>query len=165
MLAVMSEVLIRPAVAEDVEFLTDMLIAASNAPHYRHTRAELLAEPETMHYIDGWPRPTDFGVVAVDESAEPVGAAWFRYFTAEDPAFGFISPDIPELAIGVTEPWRGRGVGRLLLRGLHDTARKTGIPRVCLSVDRENPALHLYQAEGYRWVRSGDHSDTMVLDL
>ena len=109
--------------------------------------------------------PTDLGVVATDTGGGPVGASWLRYFTEANPAYGFISPAVPELAIGVAADWRGRGVGRLLLRGLADRSRAAGITRLCLSVDRENPARHLYRGEGYQVFRSGETSDTMVLDL
>ncbi|MGW7072581.1 hypothetical protein ACWGII_29645 [Streptomyces sp. NPDC054855] len=47
-----------------------------------------------------------------------------RFFTEDEPAYGFVHADIPELAIGVVADWRGRGVGRALLRALAD-ARPT----------------------------------------
>lgn len=156
-------VTIRAAKRDDVDFLTDMWVAAANAPDRHHSRAELLADPEIRRYIEDWPRPTDRGVAAVD--GEPVGAAWFRFFLAEGPAYGFVGPDVPELAIGVVAKWRGRGVGRGLLRALAAEARAAGVRQLSLSVEHTNPAAALYRSEGYRVVASRANANTMLLDL
>ncbi|HKN95779.1 MAG TPA: GNAT family N-acetyltransferase [Pseudonocardiaceae bacterium] len=156
---------VRAATAGDADFLADMLVEAANWPsHVDRPRAEVLADPEIAHYVAGWPRDTDLGVVAVDGD-RPVGAAWLRFFTEAEPAYGFVRADVPELAIGVVADQRGRGVGRALLRALADAARLAGIERISLSVERANRAIELYRAEGYRTVSSRDHADTMVLDL
>jgi GNAT superfamily N-acetyltransferase len=55
-------------------------------------------------------------VVAVE--GEPVGAAWWRLFTAEDPGYGFVDEATPQVSIGVLPEARGRGVGERLLRAL-----------------------------------------------
>ena len=158
-------VTVRAATAGDADFLADMLVEAANWPsHVDRPRAEVLADPEIAHYVAGWPRDTDLGVVAVDGD-RPVGAAWLRFFTEAEPAYGFVRADVPELAIGVVADQRGRGVGRALLRALADAARLAGIERISLSVERANRAIELYRAEGYRTVSSRDHADTMVLDL
>jgi ribosomal protein S18 acetylase RimI-like enzyme len=160
----MSDVAIRTAEADDAPFLTDMLVEAANAPDHNRTRADTLADPSIAHYVDGWPRPTDRGVVAVYLD-RPVGAAWLRYFRPTSPSYGYVRADIPELVIGVAADQRGRGIGRLLLRALADKARQAGISHISLSVERANPAVTLYQAEGYRVVASRDHAETMLLDL
>jgi ribosomal protein S18 acetylase RimI-like enzyme len=77
-----------------------------------------------------------------------------------------VSPDVPELSVGVAASWRGRGIGRALLRALAGHARSAGIRRISLSVGRENYARKLYLDEGYRIVDSSDtNSDTMIKDL
>jgi len=159
-------VVIRAAMACDAAFLEDMLVEAANAPsHPDRGRAETLADPAIAHYVEGWPRATDMGVVAVGEHQRPVGAAWLRFFTDADPAYGFVRADIPELAIGVVADRRGHGVGRALLRALAGIARQRGVEYVSLSVERANPAAALYRAEGYRVVDSREHADTMLLNL
>jgi GNAT superfamily N-acetyltransferase len=158
---------IRPAVPGDAAFLADMLVEAVNwSPEWkRQSRSRVLANPKTAHYIVGWPRPADLGVVA-EASGEPIGAAWLRFLPATDPGYGFVSPDVPELTIGVSARWRGRGVGRALLRSVAGPARAAGIARISLSVERKNFAQTLYLSEGYRIVDSSDaQSDTMVKDL
>ena len=157
---------VRPAGPADAGFLADMLVEAVNwSPRWNQSRDAIFAAPAIAHYLTGWPRDSDLGVVA-EAGAEPVGAAWLRFLPADDPGYGFVAPDVPELTIGVTPLWRGRGVGRALLRAAADRARGTGIRQISLSVERKNFAQELYRAEGYRVVdSSGRHSDTMVKDL
>jgi 3-oxoadipate enol-lactonase len=154
---------IRPAGPADAGFLADMLVEATNwSPRWYLSRETILGTPKTAHYISGWPREGDLGVLA-EAGGQPVGAAWLRFLPAADPGYGFVAPEVPELTIGVAALWRGRGVGRGLLRALADRARELGIERISLSVERENYAQRLYRAEGYQVTDSSDrHSDTMV---
>lgn len=159
--------IIRTATAQDGSFLADMLVEAVNwSPEWkRKSRNRVLADPKTAHYIAGWPRDTDLGVIA-EAGDEPAGATWLRYLPVTDPGYGFVSPDIPELTIGVAARWRGQGIGRALLRAIADRARQAGIQKVSLSVERKNFARHLYLSEGYQIVDSTDaQSDTMVKDM
>ncbi|WP_328648238.1 GNAT family N-acetyltransferase [Amycolatopsis sp. NBC_00348] len=155
---------LREATRDDAGFLTDMLVAAVNwSPEWKKkSRRRVLLAPDTAHYVAGWPRPDDLGVVA-EADGERVGAAWLRFFTADDPGYGFVAADAPELSIGVVAAWRGRGVGRALLRAAEDRARTAGVERISLSVERKNFARRLYLAEGYEVVGAGSaDADTMV---
>jgi GNAT superfamily N-acetyltransferase len=164
---------IRAAVRGDSEFLADMLVEATNwSPRYQRSRKRIVSRPPTAHYIAGWPCPRELGVIAeaagqpAQAGGELAGAAWLRFFPASDPGYGFVAADVPELTIGVAAPWRGRGVGRALLRALADKARAAGIAQISLSVERANFARALYLSEGYRVVDASDaQSDTMIKDL
>lgn len=147
--------------------MADMLVEAVNwSPEWKkpRSRRRVLSDPRTAHYIAGWPRDTDLGVIA-EAGSEPAGAAWVRFFPADDPAYGFVGPDVPELTIGVAA-WRGRGVGRALLRAVAVSAAEAGIERISLSVERKNFARGLYLSEGFAVVDASDpQSDTMVKGL
>lgn len=157
---------LRPASEQDLGFLTQMLVAAVNwMPGRQYDPRQLLRDPAVAHYVDGWPRPGDFGTVAVDAHGEPVGAAWARCFTADDPGYGFVAPDVPEVSVAVVESWRGRGVGRALLRAIATSAAGRGLRALSLSVERANQAQRLYRSEGFVVVSRGRDSDTMVMDL
>lgn len=157
---------IRAATAEDAAFLTSMLIETVNwLPARNWTRERIMSDPATAHYVRGWPRTGDSGVIAVDPQGRPIGAAWLRVFPAHDPGYGFVSGDVPELSIAVTAEWRGQGVGRALLRAAHQQARRAGTTTISLSVERTNPARRLYLAEGYRTIESGRDSDTMIVKV
>jgi GNAT superfamily N-acetyltransferase len=174
--------------------MADMLVEAANwsADWKKKSRRRVLSAPATAHYIAGWPRDTDLGVIAETDGAPagaadgtpvrvadaapagprdgadraPVGAAWLRFLPADDPGYGFVAPDVPELTIGVARDRRGRGVGRALLQALAGQASSAGIRQISLSVERRNFAQKLYLSEGYQVVDASDaQSDTMVKDL
>ncbi|WP_308405464.1 GNAT family N-acetyltransferase [Streptomyces tardus] len=158
---------LREAVGEDSPFLVEMLGAAANWSPEREqvSRVHLLADRATARYVEGWPRTGDLGLIAETAQQEPVGAAWLRLFPAEDAGYGFVGPDVPELSLGVVPPWRGRGVGRALLRGLRGLAREAGHQELSLSVERANRARELYLSEGFTTVRADGDADTMALSL
>jgi GNAT superfamily N-acetyltransferase len=158
---------IRLAASGDGAFMADMLVEAVNwSPVWKkQSRRRVLSNHKTAHYIAGWPRDTDLGVIA-EADGERIGAAWLRFHPASDPGYGFVAADVPEVTIGVTVHWRGRGVGRDLLRAIAEQARLADIRQVSLSVERRNFAQKLYLSEGYQIVGRGDGtSDTMVKDL
>jgi GNAT superfamily N-acetyltransferase len=121
-----------------------------------------LTLPQVRKYLDGWGRPGDAGVVAVAEDGWRLGAAWYRLFPADQPGYGFVAPDIPELSIGVVEEARGAGVGGALLDALLALAREQGWPALSLSVDRENPARRLYERKGFRDAGTSTLADSSI---
>lgn len=159
-----SPAVLRPARAGDRPFLTEMLLEAAewNPNRVTRSRADLLADPILRRYLEGWPRPGDLGIVAEADSS-PVGAAWLRRFTADHPGYGFVAEQVPELSMAVVPAWRGRGLGRSLLRRTVAEARAAGIEEISLSVERANFAHRLYAGEGFEVVGRGADSDTMVL--
>ena len=130
--------------------MADMLVEAVNwsAEWKKQSRSRVLSTHRTAHYISGWPRDTDLGVIA-QADGEPIGAAWLRFHPASDPGYGFVAAEVPELTIGVAVHWRGRGVGRALLRATAEQAQSAGIRQISLSVERTNFAQKLYLSEGY----------------
>ena len=155
---------------DDEPFLWDMgwEATAVDAGMRALGREAALAIPHVRHYLDGWGRPGDAGVVAVASDGQRLGAAWYRLFPAEDPGWGFVAPDVPELSIGVATEAQGKGVGSALLDALLTLAREQGYRALSLSVDRRNPARRLYERQGFRDAGiSGptDSSVTMIADL
>lgn len=120
-------------------------------------------QPELAHYVAGWPRPTDLGVVA--EVGHPVGTAWLRLFTAGDPGYGFVNVATPEVSMGVVREWRGRGIGARLLDALVTAAREADLTALSLSVEPDNYARRLYERVGFRQVGQVGGSLTMLLRL
>lgn len=118
----------------------------------------ILNEPSIAHYLsDFGGHDGDDAVIAYD-SVTPVGAAFCRRFTSDDPSYGFVSADVPELGMAVVAHWRGRGVGRALLMHLLDRH-----PILSLSVDNDNvTARHLYQSLGFVELRVDGTSVTMI---
>ena len=161
----MTEAHLRTAVASDGDFLTEMLAKAIDWQPNVITRpvVDLMGIPEVWHYVDAWLDQSDFGLVA--EIEQPVGAAWWRYFTADDPGYGFIDETVPEISIGVTDGYRDKGIGRRLLIGLITEGGNRGIPGLGLSVEPENPARRLSERLGFEAVGGVGGSVTMLLRL
>lgn len=147
-----------------------MLTYAARMPDDRADNiAAAQADPFLQEYVADWGRPSDRGVLAVDESGTAVGAAWVRLLDHSYYARNYAAENIPELAIGLRPEWRGRGVGTALMEQL--IPEVTGhYPALVLSVRAVNPAVHLYQRFGFVTVeeianRVGTASLVMELDL
>jgi GNAT superfamily N-acetyltransferase len=157
---------IRPATKDDLAFLRKMLYEAArwNPDWPREPMEEVLAEPMLLRYYQDWGRPGDGGVLAETEG-EPVGAAWYRLFTDDEPGYGFVDEGTPELAIAVVPSKRGHGIGDELLQELIEKARAAGYGRLSLSVEPGNPARKLYERHGFDVVDEGAEAWTMVASL
>jgi ribosomal protein S18 acetylase RimI-like enzyme len=149
---------------KDVSFLWDMLYeaVAVDAGMRSLGKEKALSLPLNQKYIKEWGRPGDAGVIAVSRAEQPLGAAWYRLYSAENPGYGFIAPTIPELTIGVRSDVRSQGVGNALLHALIELAQSQGFAALSLSVDRNNPALHLYTRLGFHEAHVSDPEDTSV---
>ena len=146
--------MIRPAGAQDLPFLRDML------RHAYYARWGNEADVPLERYVAGWGRPGDDALVAIDEF-QPVGAAWFRLFDADEPGYGFVDEETPELTIAIVPSRRGKGLGEQLLTSLLDRAREEGYARISLSVEADNPAIRLYEQHGF--TRVGDRAGALVM--
>jgi ribosomal protein S18 acetylase RimI-like enzyme len=157
---------LRTARRDDLQLLRALLFeAAFWRPNVlRPPLEQALADPELQRYVEGFSRPGDFGIVA-EEGAKPLGAAWWRYFQAGAPGYGFVDESTPEVSAAVLPAYRGRGVGTALLRALEHEAREQGIKRLSLSVEGDNPAAALYKRLGFRPVGREGNALTMVIEL
>jgi GNAT superfamily N-acetyltransferase len=152
----------RPAVAEDLTFLATMLGEAAvwRPDKPTPTAEQVMANPRYALYLAGWPRHGDYGLVA--EQDGPVGAAWFRTYTASTPSLGFVAEDVPELSIAVVASRRHAGIGRRLLVELIEASAVQGFRALSLSVAENNPAVRLYESVGFALVEKHGHTCVMV---
>jgi ribosomal protein S18 acetylase RimI-like enzyme len=155
---------IRDATADDGEAILAALLHAFNWKPSRpaFSGEEIIANPGLARYAADWPKTGDLGVIAVDEAGEPIGACWLRFFTDEDHGYGFVAADVPEIGIGVDAKWRGRGIGRELIRAIAARAKAAGIAKISLSVEKDNFAANLYRSEGFVDLRSGEDDFIMI---
>jgi len=152
--------LIRRGGPHDVPFLRDML---HHAYYWRENAPEMEDLP-VSRYVLGWGRRGDAAVIAIDDYW-PVGAAWYRLFSRDEPGYGFVDEKTPEISIAVVPNKRGSGHGSQLLDALIERAREDGYKALSLSVEPDNPALHLYERMGFRKVGETGGSWTMKVDL
>lgn len=164
------EFTIRPAAFGDLPFLREMLFeAAAVSDRVREMgKEQALALPFLAHILENFGRQGDFGFVAESENGHLIGAIWARLFPVEAQGYGFVSAEIPELAVAVAPGFRGQGAGTRLLEELIKEARRLKFPALSLSVDRRNPALKLYERLGFADAgisKESDSSVTMILYL
>jgi GNAT superfamily N-acetyltransferase len=155
---------IRKATTADHDFLEAMLYEAAT---WRggDDDTDVVRDASIARYIAGWGRAGDTGVLAEDDRGDPIGAAWFRFFAADEPGFGFVAPDVPELTVAVRRDARGHGVGTALVEALVVSARAARHRALSLSVEEDNPAVRLYQRLGFVPVGRVGNALTMQLDI
>jgi len=149
---------IRPATQADQTFLREMLYDALFVPPgHEPLPRSVVDQPDIAHYVDGFgTRPRDMGLI-VEDAGERIGAAWVRLLQGDDPGYGYIDDDTPELSAAVNPRWRNHGIGTALLLRLVEE-----LPRVSLSVDSRNPAVRLYRRIGFDVVAADGTSLTML---
>lgn len=152
-----------PPTPDDRPFLREMLAEAA-FPLTAEKRPGALDDDHVARYLTTWgEHPGDVGLVAV-EAGRRIGAAWAVHLPADRPGYGWVAPDVPELAVAAGADARGRGVGRALVTGVLDVAAAHGTNRVSLSVNLRNAVAHgLYGSLGFAEVERRDTgSVTMV---
>jgi ribosomal protein S18 acetylase RimI-like enzyme len=140
----MPEIVIRPAVQDDLEVLWDFLAMAA----YEPDAAVAKAVPGVAKYLVGWQRPGDFGFIA-EQNGEIIGAALARRFSAKELRVPHGDEETPKVSIGVKPDARGEGIGEKLMRAVIGEAARRGLG-LNLSVRSENPARRLYERLGFR---------------
>jgi ribosomal protein S18 acetylase RimI-like enzyme len=142
--------------------LVDFLYTAIfQSPGAEPLPREVVEKPEIAIYIDGFgSQKDDIGVIA-EQDGKIVGMAWTRII----PGFGHIDDDTPELAISVLPEYRNQGVGTKLLKKLFEVLAQKGYKQTSLSVQKANPALHLYERMEYKTVGENDEDYIMVREL
>jgi ribosomal protein S18 acetylase RimI-like enzyme len=161
-----ADLIIREASTSDEPFLREMLyhslyVPDGCAPFDR----DVVTQPEIAKYTEGWGRPGDLGLLAVDSTShEGVGAVWIRIFTASEKGYGYVGDNIPELAIAVLPAHRNCGIGSALLQRLAEMATSV-YDAFSLSVSIDNPAQRLYERVGFERVETRGNSVIMLKRL
>ena len=117
--------------------------------------------PELQVYMTGFgTQPGDHCLVAEVEG-KVVGAAWSRIMAD----YGHIDDSTPSLAISLLPAYRGQRIGTQLLSRLLVLLQENGYLRVSLSVQKENPALRLYERAGFRILKESGTEYLMLRDI
>ena len=157
------EYLIRHMTPEEFPMLEDFLYEAIFVPkgfEGEIPRSVVFDDPKCRAaFEDFGTLPDDRAVVAVIGD-KVVGACWVR--TTDE--YGHIEDETPSFSISLFAPYRGRGIGSAMMRQLLDELRGAGYPRASLSVQKENPAVRLYERLGFRIVGNGfDETEWLMI--
>ena len=154
--------IIREIRPEEYTFLREFLYQAIYLPKgVEPPPRSVVDRPELQVYIEGFgTRPGDC-CLAAEAEGTVVGAAWCRIM--ED--YGHIDNDTPSLAISLLPEYRGKGIGTRLLNDLLLLLQENGYRRASLSVQKENPALRLYQRTGFRILAEKGTEYLMLWDV
>jgi ribosomal-protein-alanine N-acetyltransferase len=154
---------IKPLRAEYEAFMWELLYRAIfEARDTEHPNRDLKDLPELKHYIEHWgEKKGDYGLVALDESNQPIGAVWIRQFSETDQAWGFVDEQTPELNIALVPDHRNTGIGtKLMVQLLKDIEGKFN--QLSLSVNPKNPSVRLYERFGFVKYADAPPAITMV---
>ena len=126
-------------------------------------RSVIYDDPKCRAAFEGFGALPDDRALVASVGGEVVGACWVR--TTDE--YGHIDGVTPSFSISLYKPHRGQGIGTAMMHVMLDELREAGYARASLSVQKENPALRLYERLGFRIV--GDGADEtewlMVIDL
>ena len=100
---------------------------------------------EEIAYRTGMAMSPPGGILFLTQGDETVGYCWSCILGDSQNHIGVIG------MIGVTPPFRGRGLSRPILRAGMEFLRSRGVKYISLDVDGENvPAIKLYSSEGFK---------------
>jgi ribosomal-protein-alanine N-acetyltransferase len=159
---------IRNGMIDDLPFLEEMLYEAVfwNPEIERRPREEIFAVPDIAKILADWGnREGDFSLIAIDSNNNKAGAIWYRFWSRRNKSFGFVDADTPEIGLSIIKEMRGRGIGTELLKWTIESAKSTGVKKLGLSVEENNPAKNLYSKFGFKKVIVVENSWTMVLKI
>lgn len=112
--------------------------------------------------LDGWGHRHGDTAVVAQVGDRLAGAAWYRFYTADAAIRGFLDPTVPVVVVAVHRDDRRRGIGGLMMRWLLAEASYQGLRRVSLMVSKDNDALRLYRACGFR-IHAGDGDSLLMV--
>ena len=117
--------------------------------------------PELQVYVAGFGTQSGDYCLVAEVAGTVVGAAWSRIM--QD--YGHIDDRTPSLAISLLPEYRGLGIGAQLLRSLLLLLQENGYLRLSLSVQKDNPALRLYERAGFRILAEKGTEYLMLRDI
>nr|AHF24233.1 acetyltransferase, GNAT family [uncultured bacterium Contig224] len=126
-------------------------------------RSIIYEDPKCRAAFKGFGTLPDDRAVVAEVGCRVIGACWVR--TTDE--YGHIDDETPSFSISLYEPYRGCGIGSAMMGRLLEDLRCASYVRASLSVQKENPAVRLYERLGFRIVGNGadDTEWLMVIDL
>lgn len=157
--------IIRPLKQSEIYILSDFLYEAIfQKDNTSPLPKEIINKPELNIFIKDFGKPDDYCLVAeVDNKI--IGAVWSRVLSGEVKGYGNIDNTTPELAISIYKQYRNKGIGTDLMKGILKLLKEKGYKRVSLSVQKDNYAVKIYKAVGFKTFKETEEEYIMVCSL
>lgn len=141
--------LIREIQESEYHVLEDFLYEAIYIPEgEQKPNKEIVKTPELQVYLHNFGKGQgDYGFVALADN-KIIGVVWGRIMND----YGHIDDNTPSLALAVYSEYRGQGIGTALIQKIMNKLRESSYDCVSLSVQKSNPAFHLYKKLGFEIV-------------
>lgn len=155
----MTGICIRALAPGEMAVLTEFLYYAIFVPKgVEPPPRSIVEKPELQVYVSGFAtQPDDYALVA-ETAGEIIGAVWVR--NMED--YGHVEDGVPSFAISVLPEYRNQGVGTALMQRMLELLQSAGYPQASLSVQKRNPAVHLYQRLGFQTIEETEEEYLMI---
>lgn len=153
------EIKIRKIKQEEYPLLEDYLYDAIFIPEGVQPPDKSIIDNEDLQvYIKDFGTKKDDICFLAEADHEVVGAVWMRIMND----YGHIDDETPSLAISVKKAYRGLGIGTKLMETILKVTNAQGYQRISLSVQKANPAVHLYQRLGFQIIKEKEEEYLMV---
>ncbi|MEL6253517.1 MAG: GNAT family N-acetyltransferase [Bacteroidota bacterium] len=161
----MSHITFRKLSPSDLPFLKDMFyISLFSVKGEDAFPRDIIEKPHLAKYHQNWGKEGDYGIV-LQQDEENIGAVWVRFFSKENPGYGFVEESAPEMGIALKKEFRGKGLGRKLIEQLFVDLKNNGISAISLSTDSRNPAMQLYSSCDFEEIDREGYSVRMYKKL
>lgn len=146
----------------ETELLKDFLYEAIFIPEgVEPPDRSIIEQPELSLYYDGFGTgPADHCLVA-EVDGKVVGAVWTRIMND----YGHVDDETPSFAISLYREYRGQGIGTAMMRKMLELLKSQGWKKASLAVQKENYAVRMYEAVGFRTVYENDEEYIMVCEM
>ena len=161
------EITVRKFAVSDLPFVKEMLY---EAVYWRKSEGtpsikEAMQNSDFLKAVRAFGEKSGDLAIIAESGSSPVGAVWIRYWKKEDEVRGFISADIPVLAIAVKEDCRHKGIGLKMIEALKAFAAEESINKISLCVSKDNFAYNLYKQCGFSIYNDIVDSFNMLVDI
>lgn len=150
--------IIRNIKTEEYPLLKDYLYDAIFIPQgVKPPDKSIINNEDLQVYIKDFGSKKDDICFLAEMDHEIVGAVWIRIMND----YGHIDDQTPSLAISVKKEYRGLGIGTKLMETMLVSVKHHGYQSVSLSVQKANPAVHLYQRLGFQIIKENEEEYLM----
>lgn len=157
--------IIRPLKQPEIYVLSDFLYEAIfQKDNTIPLPKEIINKPELNIFIKDFGKLDDYCLVAEADN-KIIGAVWSRVLFGEIKGYGNIDSTTPELAISIYKQYRNKGIGTELMKGILKLLKEKGYKRVSLSVQKDNYAVKIYKAVGFKTFKETEEEYIMVCSL